>query len=117
MSEQSFPDRLEHPDFWLLATIVQEWEALLRRQDDEGERALTEIATSAVDEASMAHVGVQRALSISGVALGLAPPYQSRLQSIKDIASIYSEAVIVGIQFERRRQEAQARLGAVGIWG
>lgn len=83
MTDPNFPDRPDHPDFWLMAEVVQD----LDNAADDGLSADRIVAD--LDMTSVAYMAEQRALRAQ--AGGMVP------------AALWFDAFVMGVMFQRRK--------------
>lgn len=86
----NFPNRPDHPDFWLMAEIVQDLDAAA---DD---RIALERILGPVDAASLAYMAEQRGLR--------AAMFLSRDRMNLAMAAAWVDAFKAGMEFQKRRK-------------
>lgn len=103
MTDQAFPNRPDHPDFWLLASVVVDYDAAADSAESKEEkyRQIDALTANLIDGPSLAYMAQQRALRALGI--GLASELVRRNDEVFLLAGMYYEAVLFGIEFERRR--------------
>jgi len=99
------PARPDVPDFWTLSEIILSMDAPMQEaKTPEATQAAWDkaMANAAIDSEALGYMAIQRAMRMTGVTT------RGELVAKQDIvmmlASMYLEAVLVGIAFEKRRQ-------------
>jgi hypothetical protein len=90
MSDSNFPNRPDHPDFWLLSRLVCQ---LDERSDRGGPDEFARILAEYIDPASLTYMAEQRAL-------------RARLVGAPDMA-LYFDAFVLGVAAERARARGE----------
>lgn len=103
MKDSDFPHRPDHRDFWLLASVVQDYDSVMDNAvgEEEKQRRHEGIVKNLIDGESLTYMAMQRAMRMVGAATRNEVRYHAT--EITKLTSIYYEAVLVGIEIERRR--------------
>lgn len=113
MSE--FPLRPDHPDFWLLAAIVQDYDMVMddAQTDQIRDRRHANLVSRLIDGESLAYLAMQRAMrlamqrAVRMVGTQTRDAVRDNRKEITMLASTYYEGVLVGIELERRRAKKE----------
>lgn len=97
--------RPDHPDFWKLSSIILKYDGRIdEAPNDEAKQKVWDeaMAESGLDGESVVYMGLQRAMR----ALGVQTVGQARehMGDLSRMASLYAEAVLLGVQHERESQ-------------
>jgi hypothetical protein len=92
----SFPNRPDHPDFWLMAECVQDVDAAA----DDG--LAMERIVGKVDMHSLAYMASQRVLRIAGRITGLASGERKAA-----LGATWIDGFMAGVNFQKRRDSKE----------
>lgn len=93
LSEGAPRQRPDHPDFWKLASIMLQMDAMAGESSGD----LDTLISGMIDERSLAYMAFQRGLR--GVL--------NEMDHAYGLAAIWVEGFVVGTQWQRDRQEAE----------
>jgi hypothetical protein len=94
--EEKYPNRPDHPDFWLLANSTSGMDELI--ETHQGDFDFEALVEAYVDPKSLAYIALQRSMRAFGVET------VSELQEMKDYvqrgAALYHEAFLLGAGYQ-----------------
>lgn len=100
MSEQEFPDRPDHPDFWMLSQVVLDADAVA--ESTPGLAGAGDLIEGIADGASVAYMAVQRATRHMDQEHA-AQNYPSRAQPFRRrtmLAGVWADGFVAGAGFQ-----------------
>lgn len=101
------PVRPDTPDFWHLSAIILDLDGAMDDAvtDDDRQRVWDDaVKAGGIDPNALSYMGMQRAFRVLGVRTQRDLRNQAVQRQVLAMTTLYMEAFLVGVRFERERQ-------------
>jgi hypothetical protein len=100
----SNPLRPNHPDFWRLSETILKYDGRVQeavQRGEKGEDVVSACIEEVVDGESLAYMALQRAFRMLGITT--AAGVQEHAEMLSRLASMYTEAFVMGSAYEQSK--------------
>lgn len=95
-NDPNFPNRPQHPDFWMLSKIILEMDGLGDKSDTALDSVFVDFVKTVADPRSLMYLANQRALRVDM----FEAPRKTRVDAL---AALYLEAILVGYKLAQEK--------------